>query len=84
MEFSTNWITRAGHPHLLVLIYPRLVTCRTSLLGSLDFHSHLLSSDKLGLGKISQIVFSRAYTEMLFEPAGPGRAPSQKLVLNFQ
>ena len=84
MEFFTNWMTRPDHPHLLVLIYPRLVTCRTSLQVSLDFHYHLLNSDKLGLGKISQTVFSRAYTKMLFEPAGPGRAPSQKLVLNFQ
>lgn len=84
MEFFTNWITRPGHPHLLVLIYHRLVTCRTSLQVSLAFHRYLLSSDKLGLGKISQIVFSRAYTEMLFEPAAPRKAPSQKLVLNFQ
>lgn len=83
-EFSTNWITRAGHPHLLALIYARLMTYRTSFPGSLDSHCHLLSLHKLRLGKISQIVFSRAYTEMLFEPASPGRAPSQKLVLYFQ
>lgn len=84
MELYSNRITRAGGLLLTVLIYPRLVTHRTCLPLSLDFCCHLLSSDKLELGKISQILgFSRAYIETFFEPTGLKRAPSQKPVLDF-
>lgn len=49
MAFSSNQVIRACHPHLLVLIYPRLPTHGTSFPVSLTETHHLLSSDKLEL-----------------------------------